>query len=108
MRTGLLAGIAAMGGTIIALYLLSFPDRAERVRGTILTLAAMVITYLVAMHVYHGITTTLTVWRALVLTPAVLIGAWLGTRLFVGASDTLFRRVALVCIAVAGVIAIIK
>jgi len=105
---GLLAGIAAMGGTIIALYLLSFPDRAERVRGTILTLAAMVITYLVAMHVYHGITTTLTVWRAVILTPAVLIGAWLGTQLFVGASDVLFRRVALVCIAVAGLIAIIK
>ena len=105
---GLLAGIAAMGGTIIALYLLSFPDRAERVRGTILTLAAMVITYLVAMHVYHGITTTLTVWRAVFLTPAVLIGAWIGTRLFIGSSEVLFRRVGLVCIAAAGLIAIIK
>ena len=105
---GLLAGVAAMGGTIIALYLLSFPDRAERVRGTILTLAAMVITYLVIMHLYHGITTTLIVWRAVVLTPPVVVGAWIGTRLFIGSSEYLFRRVALVCIAAAGLIAVVK
>ena len=105
---GLLAGIAAMGGTIIALYLLSLPDRAERVRGTILTLAGMVITYLVFMHLFHGITSSLTVWRALVLSPAVLIGAWIGTRLFTGSSDLLFRRVALASIAAAGLIALLK
>ena len=105
---GLLAGIAAMGGTVIALYLLSFPDRVERIRGTILTLAGMVITYLVVMHLYHGLTSSLTVWRTIVLTPAVLIGAWIGTRLFISSSEILFRRVGLICIATAGFIAIIK
>lgn len=110
--TGLLAGFAAgsaaMGGTITGLYMLSSPAPVTRIRGSNLVFAAVIIVYLLAVLAFHDALMMSALWRSVLLTPIVLVGAWVGTRFFDRSSDRLFRGVAFAVIAASGLVALIK
>ena len=85
------------------------PDTAAaRVRGSMLTIAMFLIVYMflnLLMFEAVGITP---VWRSILLVPLIMVGAWAGTRLFLIASERMFRHFSLAVIGIAGVIAIVE
>ena len=109
LAAGFLAGSAAMGGPVLVMYLMSDPDSfAARVRGSLLTIAMFLILYMFLNLVLFDAVGSEPVWRSIVLIPLILAGAWVGTRLFLVASERVFRNFALLFIGVAGLVAIIK
>lgn len=80
---GIAAGVAHVGGMVVALYVLSQPGNARSMRGTLVmylfvgSLGSLI--YLIAF----GVMTVAAVLGAIVLIPFTLLGVWLGTKLFV-------------------------
>ncbi len=106
---GFLAGSAAMGGPVLVMYLMADPDTiAARVRGSLLTIAMFLIVFMFVNLLLFDAVGSSSVWRSLVLVPLIMAGAWAGTRLFLIASEQVFRNFALLFIGVAGLVAIIK
>ena len=79
---GIAAGLAHVGGMVVALYVLSQNDTARSMRGTLVlylfvsSLGSFV--YLIAF----GVMTMATALGSLTLVPITLLGVWLGTKLF--------------------------
>ncbi len=68
----------------------------------IMCIVVLIIAMMAAIAVGDGYT-WLVVTRALLITPAYMLGAWCGARLFVIAPKTWFKKVALVILLVTGV-----
>ena len=109
IAAGFLAGAAAMGGPVLVTYLMADPDTAAaRVRGSMLTIAMFLIVYMFLNLLLFEAVGMPPVWRSILLVPLIMVGAWAGTRLFLIASERMFRHFALAVIGIAGVIAIIE
>ncbi len=108
LLAGFAAGAAAMGGTVTGLYMLSSPDTAARIRGSNLLFAALIIVCLLALLAWFEALVAATVWRAALLAPVVIAGAWAGTHFFDRSNERLFRHVALGVIAASGLTALAK
>ena len=109
VAAGFLAGAAAMGGPILVMYLMAGPGAvAARVRGSMLTIAMFLIVVMFLNLVLFDAVGSVPVWRAIVLVPASLVGAWAGTRLFLVAGERGFRHFALAMIAAAGLFAVLR
>jgi uncharacterized membrane protein YfcA len=92
---GLLAGAGSVGGPPIILFLLAGPDRAATNRATFIYY--FLFTQLAGLAVFWvaSILTLRTLMLSLVMAPTMVLGTWLGERLFGQASEELFRRLAL-------------
>ena len=101
--TGLLAGGTGMGAPIVVLYVLSNQASAARNRASLLALSTVIVSYLLFLFILNDAIEAVTLWRAGVLAPVMIFGTWAGARLFSGASEGLFRRVALLAVLSAGV-----
>ncbi|CAN0581173.1 unnamed protein product, partial [Laminaria digitata] len=80
----------------VIIFLLAGPDSAARNRAAIILY--FLFTQLIALVVYGigGLMTLQTVWVALPMIPTIVLGTWIGEKLFGKASDQLYRRIALV------------
>ena len=79
---GIVAGVAHVGGMVVALYVLSQNNSARSMRGTlVLYLFIGSLGSLVYLIFFNVMTYTATL-SALTLTPITLLGVWLGTKLF--------------------------
>ena len=79
---GIAAGVAHVGGMVVALYVLSQNDDARRMRGTlVLYLFVGSIGSLVYL-LWFGVMTLAATYASLLLAPATLLGVWLGSKLF--------------------------
>jgi uncharacterized membrane protein YfcA len=56
----------------------------------------------------HGIITEQLIWIALWCLPATVLGAWLGTRVYIGVSLATFQRIVLALLAVSGIILLLQ
>lgn len=80
---GIAAGVAHVGGMVVALYVLSQGNTARSMRGTLVlylfvgSLGSLI--YLISF----GVMTVAAILGALILIPFTLLGVWLGTKLFV-------------------------
>jgi len=79
---GIAAGVAHVGGMVVALYVLSQNDSARSMRGTLVLYLFIgsfgSLVYLIAF----GVMTTAALLGAMLLVPATLLGVWLGSKLF--------------------------
>lgn len=93
---GLLAGAGSVGGPPIILFLLAGPDRAATNRATFIYYFLFTQLAGLAVFWFAAILTLQTLLISLVMAPTMVLGIWLGERMFGQASEELFRRVALV------------
>ena len=100
---GVISGVAAAGGPAVIIFLLAGPDNAARNRAAIILY--FVFSQLVALIVYWfgGLITIKTLWVALPMLPTIMLGTWIGEKLFGKASDEQYRRIALVFLLAIGV-----
>lgn len=105
--SGVLTGAVGAGGPPVIFYLLSGPDSAATSRDNIiayfLLLDIAAVTLLFAMGAGDGRTLLLMA----LLVPPMVIGVWLGGRLFRHTPDRLFRRLALACITGAALVSLV-
>jgi uncharacterized membrane protein YfcA len=93
---GLISGVAAAGGPAVIIFLLAGPESAARNRAAIILY--FIFTQAVALVVYWfgGLITLKTFWVALPMLPTIMLGTWIGEKMFGKASDELYRRIALI------------
>jgi uncharacterized membrane protein YfcA len=96
LSSGLLTGLAGIGGPPVILLHLLGPDEAAASRSNLI--AYFFLTQLVALATYafHSLLTPAVLRHAALLAPAFLVSLYLGSRLFRRAPDVLYRRIALV------------
>ena len=99
---GFISGAAAAGGPPVILFLLSGPENAARNRAAIIMYFALVQVAAFVVYAVADLITLQTVLLSLPMIPTIVIGTWLGERLFGKASETLYRRIALVVLLAIG------
>jgi uncharacterized membrane protein YfcA len=90
--SGLFNGSFGIGGPPVILFFFSAPAGAAAGRASMI--AYFLITDVVALgwQGWNGLLSPATLWRALVLLPALIAGIWLGNRAFASADPIAFRR----------------
>ena len=93
--SGLISGAAAAGGPPVVMFLLAGPESAARNRAAIILF--FFLTQIAGIFIFwaSGLLTYRALWVAVPMVPTMLIGTWIGERLFGKASDILYRRIAL-------------
>ena len=103
VASGLLTGMAGVGGPPVILFLLSGPDRASHTRANLICYFALTQIVAVGAFVVAGLIGSTVLLLSLILAPFFLLGTFLGTRLFGGVDENLFRRVILSLLALLAV-----
>jgi uncharacterized membrane protein YfcA len=96
---------AAYIGAIVPIFLYAGPDSASRSRANIIIWAFAGAVLIAAAYVYGGAVTNVELLRAAILAPFYLGAIFLGSRLFRGIDEALFRRsvlIILICGSIAG------
>ena len=96
VSSGFLNGLAGMAGPPIAFYYLAGDETVTRVRANLTTYFVFVDLVAIATFTSRGLIDWSTIVLGLFLAPAVMLGGVLGTRLFPLASESFYRRLALV------------
>lgn len=79
---GIAAGVAHVGGMVVALYVLSQNDNARSMRGTLVLYLFIGSFGSLIYLLWFGVMTLAATYAALLLAPATLLGVWLGSKLF--------------------------
>ena len=94
----------SVGGPPVLLYLLSGNDPPQVNRANIVTYYFLTQFLLIVIVLASGVAGADALVRAVVLFPVMVLGAWVGGRLFHGlASERLYRNVALTILFLTGV-----
>jgi hypothetical protein len=105
--SGIVTGLAGMGGSIATLYLISSSQPVAVIRANlIIIIGAMNVIgfgYLIA----GGALTASTLVNVAIFTPTYIFSIWIGTRIFRGTSDVMYRRLALWLLIAVGIAATI-
>lgn len=104
--SGVLSGIAQVGGPPIILYWLGSNNQAGLVRANIVVFFAISTALAVVSYTVAGLLSASVFGLAVVTGPAYGLGLWIGSRMFGLASETTFRRICYALIAVAAVISL--
>ena len=102
--SGVMNGLAGVGGPPAALWLLAGRDGAARDRSGLIVYVALTQTTVAAMAAYAGVICGATVLRALSLVPLHVLGTWMGAHLFHKAPDRTVRLAAILIIVVLGAV----
>jgi uncharacterized membrane protein YfcA len=94
--SGFLNGLSGMAGPPIAFYYLAGNETVTRVRANLTTYFVFVDLAALATFASRGLVAWPTAVQGLLLAPAVIAGGLLGERLFPLASESFYRRLALV------------
>jgi len=99
---GFISGIAASGGPAVIIFLLAGTDSATRNRAAIILYFTF--TQVVGLLVYWfgSLITIKTLWISLPMLPPLILGTWIGEKMFGNTSDALYRKVALSFLLVIG------
>ena len=93
--SGAMMATTSVGGPPVLLYMLSSQDSPATVRANAIMYYFATQLVLLALMFATGIAGFPAMLRAVFLFPFMLSGSWLGVRLFRGADETFYRRVAL-------------
>lgn len=115
-RPAISAGIGAVSGAMVAttsiaappvlLYLLSGRDAPAVIRANIIAYYFVILCVLLALLLLTGLASWIALARAALLCPVMLIGSWIGARLFRGADERTYRTVALLVLLAVGLYAL--
>lgn len=101
---GLITGAATIGGPPVVIFLMAGPYRASENRAAIMLYFMFVQSTAMIMYWIGGILVWQVVGVTLLVTPALMIGTFIGQRMFRHASEEGFRRFALGFLLVIGVV----
>jgi uncharacterized membrane protein YfcA len=104
--SGFGGGAAQIAGPAVIIYWLSTSKHAAMVRANLLVYFLLLDLTLCVSYVVQGVFTPELVALALLLAMPFFAATWAGARLFHGASDLLYRRVAYLIIAVAAIVSL--
>ena len=104
---GVLTGSTGLGGPPVVIYLLSSPDTVEQSRASIITYYAFQTVFVLAVLGAKGVITIAVLMQCAILAPTFALAIWIGNRMFSRASETLFRRIAMLVLAAIGVTAMV-
>lgn len=104
---GVIGGAANMSGPLVVVFLLAGGNAAFQVRAGIMAFFAFATLIRVGVYAVHDLYVTETLLLSAVLTPPYLLGIWVGSRLFRGVSERVFRAAVLSLITVMGVVALV-
>lgn len=94
--SGIATGLAAVGGMVVALYVLSQQIPVKVMRASLVMYLFVGIAISLVFQLSFGILDMLALQRGLLFIPAVLVGVLIGSVLFRPEHETLYRRVCLV------------
>ena len=97
------AGVAAAGGPAVIIFLLAGPESAARNRAAIILYFIFSQVFALVVYWFGGLLSLKTLWIALPMLPTIVLGTWIGEKMFGRASDELYRRIALVFLLAIGV-----
>lgn len=92
--SGLLAGLASIGGPPVIVYWLSTSDAVAQMRYNLLAFFATTSVLSIGLFAWRGLLTSDVLWLVLLCAPGYGVGIWLGTRMFSFASPDTYRRIA--------------
>jgi len=104
--SGFANGLTGIGGPPVILYYLSGEKDIAGIRANLVLYFAFITIIAVPFFVYAGLVTAETLIRWVALTPPLLVGVAIGSRLFQGASREIFMRAALLTLLLAALIGI--
>ena len=79
---GVVAGVAHVGGMVVALYVLSQGRAARNMRGTLVLYLFVGSLGSFVMLLWFGVMSEIAFWRGALFVAPTLVGVWLGTRMF--------------------------
>lgn len=100
---GLITGAATIGGPPVVMFLMAGPYKAAENRAAIILYFVFVQSVAMVMYWVGGLLVWEVVGVSLLVLPTLMIGTYIGQRLFRGASEEGFRRFALGFLLVIGV-----
>ncbi|MBM3598765.1 MAG: sulfite exporter TauE/SafE family protein [Alphaproteobacteria bacterium] len=106
--SGAMNSTTGIGGPPVLLYLLSSDDPPRVTRANIIAFYFATQLALIAIVFLSGVVGTTTVVRACLLFPLMLLGSAIGSRLFRGADERVYRTVALTLLFAVGVFGLIS
>ncbi len=107
--SGAMMATTSVGGPPVLLYLLSGKDPPRVNRANIVTYYFLTQFLLIVIVLATGVAGWDALARAAVLFPVMIVGAWMGGRLFHGlASDRLYRNVALAILLATGLFGLLR
>ncbi len=92
---GFLSGAASIGGPPVVAYLLAGQGSPAEFRANVVYYFAVTQVTGLVLYGFSGLLTSDSLVAALLITPVLVLGAWIGSRLFGLANEKIFRRVAL-------------
>jgi uncharacterized protein len=90
--SGLFNGSFGIGGPPVILFFLSSPADVAVGRASLIAFFLLTDVIALAWQGWNGLLGVSTLWRALLLLPALAAGVWLGNRGFIHAEPVAFRR----------------
>lgn len=102
---GVVTGLGGVGGAIATLYLISAPEPVAAIRANLIVIIGALTAIGLAFLAIGGGVAAADLLKMLVYLPAYMTSLWIGSRIFRGTSETLYRRVALWLLATVGVAA---
>ena len=100
---GFITGAATIGGPPVVMFLMAGPYSAAQNRAAIIFYFTFVQAVAVVMYWIGGLLVWQVLGICLLVLPTLALGTWIGQSLFTRASETLFRRVALIFLLAIGV-----
>jgi len=101
--SGLLTGMAGIGGPPVILFFLAGPNPAREVRSGLICYLTMTQAVAIVTFLALGLLDLESLWRTVILAPVFLGGALLGSRLFGRVDERVFRAVALTLLALVAI-----
>jgi uncharacterized membrane protein YfcA len=99
--SGFFGGAAQLSGPPMIIYWLSSPTTAAFVRANMIVYLLLIALTMAGNYAWHGLMTAEPIALAVLLCPVYVLALWLGARMFHGASDQTYRRIAYAIVALA-------
>jgi uncharacterized membrane protein YfcA len=106
--SGAMMATTSVGGPPVLLYLLSGDDPAKTHRANIISYYFITSFLLIALVLATGVAGWPALVRAAVLTPVLLLGSMVGTRMFDPGNEKVYRRVTLAILGAVGIFGLLK
>ena len=108
LLSGILTGLFGTGGPPLIIWYHLAAASKSAFRAHLMTIFLLMTLVRVPSYAANGLVTAPRLWSALLVMPAVLLGAWMGHRLHLQISERTFRRLVSLLLAVLGVMLLIK
>ena len=108
LLSGVLTGLFGTGGPPIIIWYHLAASGKIAFRAHLMVIFLLMTAIRVPSYLANGLVTGPRLWSALVVMPAVLMGAWLGHRLHLQISERTFRRLVSLLLAVLGIMLLFK